>query len=570
MPSTPRTGQERWVYDPKVDRAVGAKACCDVVNRGVAVYDGKVFVGVIDGRLVALNAADGSVAWETVTVDQSQPYTITGAPRAANGLVYIGNGGAEYGVRGYVSAYDAKTGALRWRFYTVPGDPAKGPDDAASDPVMATARPPRGRASGGRCGGGGTVWDAIVYDPDFDQLIIGVGNGSPVEPADPFSRRWRQLVPLVDRRARRDHGRLQVALPDDARRYLGLHRHAAHHPRRAYDRREAPRKVAMQAPKNGFFYVVDARDRTAHFGPSLPADAARRRSTPTGAPSVGPTPSIRRPAAQSRTRKRATPVRRPSSAQVRSARTTGTRWPSARRRASSISRHTTWPSATAHDANPVRREGFWNLGIVIRPLPDDAAVRAAIRSSSKGVLIAWDPVSQSGGLARRQRRALERRDARHGGRPRLPGHGGRAVPRARRQDREGGLVVPTTRRRRWLARSATRSAASSMSPCSADTAARSSSSTASSGSGGPHRQRAGLRVQAGRQRAAAGRRSHEEPDTQAAGHSHRRRGLRPRRAPLRSALQQVSRCRRGERRRPSRPAPIATAPGRPRLAARRG
>jgi quinohemoprotein ethanol dehydrogenase len=111
------------VFDPKVSREVGPKACCDVVNRGVAVHGGKVFVGVIDGRLVALDAATGVVAWATMTVDQSQPYTITGAPRVANGLVYIGNGGAEYGVRGYVLAYDAQTGALRWRFYTVTATP---------------------------------------------------------------------------------------------------------------------------------------------------------------------------------------------------------------------------------------------------------------------------------------------------------------------------------------------------------------------------------------------------------------------------------------------------------------
>ena len=172
------TGAERWVYDPKVDRAVGAKACCDVVNRGVALHDGKVFVGVIDGRLVALDAKTGSVVWETVTVDQSQPYTITGAPRAANGLVYIGNGGAEYGVRGYVSAYETNTGKLRWRFYTVPGDPSKGPDNAASDPVMARAAA-TWNGQWWALGGGGTVWDAIVYDADFNQLIIGVGNGSP-------------------------------------------------------------------------------------------------------------------------------------------------------------------------------------------------------------------------------------------------------------------------------------------------------------------------------------------------------------------------------------------------------
>ena len=160
-----RTRRGLWVYDPKVDRAVGAKACCDVVNRGVAVYGGKVFVRIIDGRLAAIDAKTGALAWETVTVDQTQPYTITGAPRAANGLVYIGNGGAEYGVRGYVSAYDTEKGALKWRFYTVPGDPSKGPDGAASDSIMAKAAS-TWTGEWWKGGGGGTAWDAIVYDPE--------------------------------------------------------------------------------------------------------------------------------------------------------------------------------------------------------------------------------------------------------------------------------------------------------------------------------------------------------------------------------------------------------------------
>jgi quinohemoprotein ethanol dehydrogenase len=121
-----KTGRRQWVFDPMVDRAVGAKACCDVINRSVAVYGDKVFVGVIDGRLVAVDRQRGAKVWETVTVDQSLSYTITGATPAANGLVYIGNAGAEYGVRGYVSAYHTETGALRRRFYTVPGNPARG------------------------------------------------------------------------------------------------------------------------------------------------------------------------------------------------------------------------------------------------------------------------------------------------------------------------------------------------------------------------------------------------------------------------------------------------------------
>src|SRR6185503_5649399 len=120
-----RTGRLRWTYDPKVPRKYGARACCDVVNRGVALYRGKVYVGVLDGRLVALDAATGKPVWEALTVDAAQPYTITGAPRVVKGKVIIGNGGAEFGVRGYVSAYDSETGKLAWRFYTVPGDPAQ-------------------------------------------------------------------------------------------------------------------------------------------------------------------------------------------------------------------------------------------------------------------------------------------------------------------------------------------------------------------------------------------------------------------------------------------------------------
>jgi quinohemoprotein ethanol dehydrogenase len=114
------TGEVLWRFDPEVDGAKGAHACCDVVNRGVAVWEGKVFLGTIDGRLIALDAATGAKLWDVVTVDQSKPYTITGAPRVVRGKVIIGNSGAELGVRGYVSAYDADSGDMVWRFYTVP------------------------------------------------------------------------------------------------------------------------------------------------------------------------------------------------------------------------------------------------------------------------------------------------------------------------------------------------------------------------------------------------------------------------------------------------------------------
>jgi glucose dehydrogenase len=144
------SGNVLWTYDPKVPGAVGRSACCDVVNRGAAYYEGKVFVGTLDGRLIALDAKSGALRWSTQTLDTSKPYTITGAPRAAKGKVFIGNGGAEYGVRGYVSAYDANTGELAWRFYTVPGDPDAMPEGAAREPGRALRRVARRRAAGAR------------------------------------------------------------------------------------------------------------------------------------------------------------------------------------------------------------------------------------------------------------------------------------------------------------------------------------------------------------------------------------------------------------------------------------
>jgi PQQ-dependent dehydrogenase (methanol/ethanol family) len=119
------TGRELWRHDPKVPGETGRKACCDVVNRGVAVWKGRVYLGTLDGRLVALDAETGELDWEVLTVDRRLDYTITGAPRIVKDKVIIGNGGGEFGVRGYFSAYDAATGRKLWRFFTVPADPSK-------------------------------------------------------------------------------------------------------------------------------------------------------------------------------------------------------------------------------------------------------------------------------------------------------------------------------------------------------------------------------------------------------------------------------------------------------------
>ena len=148
-----------------------------MVNRGVAVHKGKVFVGAYDGRLIALDAATGAKVWEQDTVvDHKRSYTITGAPRVVKGNVIIGQGGAEYGVRGYVSAYDAMTGKLKWRWFTVPGDPNKPYENDAMKMAAATWDP---SSKYWESGGGGTPWDTMAFDPELNLLYVGTGNGSP-------------------------------------------------------------------------------------------------------------------------------------------------------------------------------------------------------------------------------------------------------------------------------------------------------------------------------------------------------------------------------------------------------
>jgi quinohemoprotein ethanol dehydrogenase len=249
-----RTGKRIWTYDPGVDRSLGYKGCCDVVNRGVALYKGKVYVGAYDGRLVAIDAVTGKKVWEKDTViDHSHSYTITGAPRVIKGKVLIGNGGAEYGARGYITAYDAETGAQAWRWFVVPGDPSK-PFEDASMAAAAKTWDPAGKWWIN--GGGGTPWDSITYDPDLNMIYIGTGNGSP------WNRNLRSpsggdnlyLASLV-------------ALDADTGKYVW---HYQETPGDNWDYTSTqpmiladvkidgkPRKVILHAPKNGFFFVID-------------------------------------------------------------------------------------------------------------------------------------------------------------------------------------------------------------------------------------------------------------------------------------------------------------------------
>ncbi len=201
MPSTPAPASGSGPSIPKVDREKGYRGCCDVVNRGVALYKGKVFVGAYDGRLIALDAADrqGGLGEGHHHRPQERSYTITGAPRVFNGKVIIGNGGAEYGVRGYVTAYDAETGNQAWRWFTVPGDPAK-PFEDESMARAAKTWDPAGKywvkpAAAARRG------TRITFDPDLNLVYIGTGNGSPWNRQSRSPGRRRQPLSGLDRRA---------------------------------------------------------------------------------------------------------------------------------------------------------------------------------------------------------------------------------------------------------------------------------------------------------------------------------------------------------------------------------
>ncbi len=248
-----RTGAELWYFDPTVDRAWGQKACCDAVNRGVAVYEGAVFVATLDGRLVSLKAETGEVNWDVNTIDRSRPYTITGAPRVIKGKVIIGNGGAEYGVRGYFSAYDAGTGEMAWRFYTVPAGP-DGPFE--NDAMAAAAETWADEGDWLQSGGGGTVWDSFAYDPELDLLYAGVGNGSPwardVRSPGGGDNLYLSSIVAVDP----DDGTLRwhyQTTPADNWDYTATQ----HMILADLEIFGETRKVIMQAPKNGFFYVLD-------------------------------------------------------------------------------------------------------------------------------------------------------------------------------------------------------------------------------------------------------------------------------------------------------------------------
>ena len=247
-----RTGAQLWKYDPMIPGDWAVNLCCGIVNRGVAAWDGMIIWGTLDGRLVAVEADTGELIWDVQATDRSKQQSITGAPRIADGRIFMGMAGAEFHQRGYLAAYDAYTGEELWRWWAVPGNPELGFEQPELEWAAETWN-----GEWWEFGGGGTPWDAITYDPVTDLVYVGTGNGAPwpseVRSPGGGDNLFTASIVALDASTGEYVWHYQTT-PEDSWDYDNTQQLVTAD--LMIDGQE--RHVVMQAPKNGVFYVLDA------------------------------------------------------------------------------------------------------------------------------------------------------------------------------------------------------------------------------------------------------------------------------------------------------------------------
>jgi quinohemoprotein ethanol dehydrogenase len=371
------TGKVLWTFDPEVPRKFGELACCDIVTRGLAAWNGKIYLATLDGRLIALDARNGKPVWSVQTFEPIWPYTITGAPRVYDGEVIIGNAGAEGAARGYVSAYNAETGARTWRFYTVPGDPAKGYATEAEKKAAATWK-----GEWWKTGGGGTAWDSFAYDPELKLVYIGTGNGGP----------WVQKY-------RSPGGGDNLYLSSIVAVDVHTGKYAWHYQETPGDEwdytatqsiilADLPingkmRKLLLHAPKNGFFYELDRKTGELVSAKNyVPTTWATGIDMKTGRPIENP-----------KARYGDEPVLVSPNAGG------GHNWyPMAYSPKTKLAYFPAFDSSMAYASDPNFKQkpgAMSQLGLNLTGFEEQRKQMAAeIAKNSKGFLLAWDPVAQ--------------------------------------------------------------------------------------------------------------------------------------------------------------------------------
>ncbi|MFM5930584.1 MAG: PQQ-dependent dehydrogenase, methanol/ethanol family [Novosphingobium sp.] len=373
-----RTGKLKWSYDPQVPRDTLVRACCDAVNRGVALYGKSLYIATLDGRLIAIKQDSGALLWSALVVPNFKDYTITGAPRIANGLVLIGSGGAEYKARGFIAAYDHRTGEQIWRFHTVPGDPAQGHENEAMEKAAKTWA-----GKWWELGGGGTVWDSITYDPKTKLVLFGTGNAEPWNPA------------AAGREGDSLYTSSIVAVHADTGKYA-WHFQETPEDRWDFDSNAqitladmqiggTMRHVALHAPKNGYFYVLDAA--TGEFLSAAPYVAL---TWSTGIDAKTGRPAINPAARYEKTGQPFMGMPGPTGAHSWQAMSfnpkTGLVYLPANQ--------TFFPYAAAKDFVPSDIGYQTGIDGVAAAMPADARARAGALAATTGALIAWNPQTQ--------------------------------------------------------------------------------------------------------------------------------------------------------------------------------